>query len=151
MPRIKAGEVSRRLKAKAIKVLAATIDDPDVPTYVKAMAARSLLAQPKPEPKDEAEDEFPSGNGGRVVILREGEVYDEALHNPDGKVGIVLPSKIVILPDNRRENIAQERERQRLDSWRNCRSPTIMMSPSRWSRFLPRRRRESRLAGNACG
>jgi hypothetical protein len=114
MPRTRAGDVSRRLKASAIRLLGATVDDKNAPLYLKVQAARSLL-QVKPEPKpDEDDDEFPTGAGGRVVILKPGETYDPAVHNPDGKVGIVLPAKVVILPSNGRENIAQERERDRL-------------------------------------
>ena len=114
MPRPPAGEVSKRLKAKAIRVLADTIDDPGAALYLKVQSARTLLQQQKIEPKDEDEDEFPSGSGGRVVILKPGEKYDPAVHNPDGKVGIVLPAKVVILPSNGRENIAEERRLERL-------------------------------------
>src|SRR5271154_6709284 len=98
--RTPAGEVSKRLKAKAIRVLADTIDDPDVPMYVKAMAARSLLAQPKPEKPAEGDDDFPpAGTGARVVILKKGERFDPAIHDPAGT------GKIIILPDNDRANI----------------------------------------------
>jgi hypothetical protein len=125
--RTPAGEVSKRLKAKAIKVLAATIDDPGVPMYVKALAARSLLAQSKPKPEPaEADDDFPpAGTGARIVILKRGEKFDPAIHDPDGTVGVILPEKdkphhregsgkVIILPDNGRENIAEERQRLRL-------------------------------------
>jgi hypothetical protein len=68
----------------------------------------------KPEPKPvEDEDDFPPADtGARIVILKPGETYDPLVQ---GAANVLLRSKIVILPSNGRENIAQERERQRLE------------------------------------
>ncbi len=97
------GEISKRQKAKAIKLLAATVDDESAPIYLRVMSARSLLAQPKPPPPPaENESEFPSG--AKVIILADGEQYE---HTGDGPV--------IVLPSNGRERLAEERQRQRLE------------------------------------
>ncbi len=102
MPRPPAGEVSKRRQTKAIKLLAATVDDELAALYLRVMSARTLLQQPKPEKPAEDEGKFPSG--ARIVILRDGEEYE---HTGDGTV--------IVLPSNRREGLAEERQRQRLE------------------------------------
>jgi hypothetical protein len=106
-----AGTVSNRRKAAAIRLLSTTVDDESAPLYLRVQSARTLLQQQKEESKPAEDDgEFPRGGGG-VIILKPGEVYDPAAHSQSA---VILPSKVVILPSNGRELVAEDRERQRL-------------------------------------
>jgi hypothetical protein len=101
-----AGAVSNRRKAAAIRLLSTTVDDESAPLYLRVQSARSLL-QVKPAEKpddDDGDAEFPSGEA-KVIILGPGEAYQPA----EGS-----DSKVVILPSNGREFVAEDRERQRL-------------------------------------
>jgi hypothetical protein len=67
MPRTPAGQVGKRQRAKAIRLLAAVLDDEKAAIYLRVQAARSLLAQKQPSEDDE--DDIRGHAPARMVIL----------------------------------------------------------------------------------
>jgi hypothetical protein len=106
MPRTPKGEISKRLKAKAIRLLGATVDDESAPIYLRVMSARSLLAQPKPEPKPAADEGEPIASTTQRIVSIDGREFVQIGNGP----------KVVLLPYNSRKYIsAEDRERERLE------------------------------------
>ena len=103
MPRTPKGDVSKREKAKAIKLLAATVDDESAPIYLRVQSARSLLqVKPTEKPADDP-GEFPTG--AKVIdSLAPGQPF---VHEGDGPA--------VILPSIGRASLVEQRERRRLE------------------------------------
>ena len=69
MSRTPRGQVSQRQRQKAIRLLTAVVDDEKAALYWRVQAARSLLAQKRPEAEY---DDEPMGPPVRIVLPSNG-------------------------------------------------------------------------------